>query len=1175
MYMRRSDNRVAGDGRTSIVRANPGRRRASVLVFVVALLGLLFIVGAAFLRSVTFEAKSIAIESKVQAEESLIDTLEVQIFAALERSWLGPEGPYTILNSHALVQPDPIDPKINYIVGPLYGELGGVSPILSSIEPFQNGNGQLEFDTTTQFDLMTVAQAAPLPPTLAPLVPALAVPGQDVDADGNGIADSRVVQLTSTLGLLPPFAFIPPHILDPVAEELNAAGAGTNLGLALRISSNSGMANLNWSHPYLVKNALVDNALDPGGLVTLVNAPYEPRMEEGTLRNGILLPPQVLPASVLHGRPDDPENLGDLVDILFPPGESNSDYRWWAYDTAAAAPTGSWFPRMESEFMDPDTGEYDRRHLVTTISSDDLFIRSDLVTAFGFGTLGNPVGNDPLGIPATYGLDWMGVILSEYDNTVPFPDQYQLDVFHNMQPQFASGALTDYAYDAYPAGLPIDDPRKGRVQLSLAWIEAQLLTLDSQGGPLSGTQGINRIAPDPFARDLESIAAVRLIQDAFTLMLRNQMGGSSFVPVDIPLTAASLTANLIDYADSDDIPTAVEVRGVPGPPPNILDGFPDPAGVITVYGLERQPYITELFTMLVDDGTGTGTIDTSVSVSAIELHNPYNVSISLSLYSLRIDGAPFDLADAGALTLPANGFVVLWNGISDGIFSASAGPSAWQLPFDLPPGQWLLNSNSTVELIRLNGGGQPMDVVVDRFAAGGAGANFGVLVLGGPDQGDSLERDTNITYTASDGTQSRWRVTVPNVGELVNGHTMVTPRWNSHLNVNVRPVQVDFADSGSLTTAFPTTGSLLLLMRHANGDAAIPGSLPFTAWLSGLVANPVNEDAQIDNGRMPVFDVAQSYHWSAGICTTGACPWFDPTTGGLIQGVDGLNAVPWGQYIFDYFTALPLDDPAGLLPLSPKVEEFGARVHGRININTAPWKVLEGLPLIRMDRLPGAFRTQIADTVDPTASTPYNNENWIGPELAQSIVAYRELRSMPANPGGLHVPQSGDYGAASFRGVNDPAATMRRGRGFMSVGELLEVNHADLDLDGFDPGGTGGPGNDLLRSVDRWGGIPGEMGDRVSLWRMDSGVVGRTWSFDSTPMTPGNDPSEDFVSAVALMVSLGDWVTTRSHVFTVYGTVSGNAATNNEIRFQETVDRLPGLLDGTGPERIGERIVEE
>lgn len=1145
---------MAGDGRTSIVRANPGRRRASVLVFVVALLGLLFIVGAAFLRSVTFEAKSIAIESKVQAEESLIDTLEAQIFAALERSWLGPEGPYTILDSNGLLYADPANPGSSlpptwyndFIVGPTYGELGGMSPILASIEPFLNAGSQLQFDHVTQFDQMVASEStlqndpaqSPLQP---PVIPQDLPPGS-ADADGDGVADSWAVSLVSTppTPLLPGTtfpvqAFIPQHILDPVVEQLNLPGSVAPLQLGLRILSNSGMANLNWSHLFLVKNALVDDALDPtdgSGQVNLDNAPYEPRMEEGTLRSRFILPPQVLPSSVLHGRPDDVDNVGDLSLLLFPqtgdPDETNASYRWWSFDpNTDTAPSGTWYDRMDSEEMNP-TVWYDRRHLVTTVSSDDLFIRSDLVTTT----------NDPLGDGTTIGRDWVGVILSEYDNSAtawgPFTNQYDFDVQYNMQPGTSIGPpgdelnpITDYAYDAYPAGLPINDPRKGRVQLSLDWIENQLLSYDSAGDPLS-PQGIDYIAANPTA--LESIAAVRLIEDAFTLMLRNHLGSGSAVTVDIPLTAASLTANLIDYADSDSVPTPIDVRGSYGPP-NILDGIW--YGRV-VYGLERQPYITELFTMLVDDGDGN--VDEAVSVSAIELYNPYlfpgtpTSDLALGLYDLVIDGTLYPLP---TITLKPGFFVVFWNGI--------LGPSAPTSPVPLgTSGQWVLTANSTVDLV-LRAGVLPA-IVVDRFdtSAGSGASGFGEILVGGPDAGDSLERDTSVTFA---GTGGSWRLTVP-VALEQGGHSMNIPNVNNHIDPNIRPVQADFDNSGSLTGAFPTTGSLLLLMRHANTETD-----PFTAWLADplLLLNLAgDESAEIDNGRMPVFDVAGSYRLTA----TGT-----GNTQPATQIVDGLNALPWGQYIFDYFTALPLDDPAGPLPVSPKVEEFGARVHGRININTAPWKVLEGLPLIPGTNLPAPFATQMSITVDLNNGPGNASELWIGPELAMAIVAYRELRFYSPTSG-----ITGDYGAyddaaaippvIGTRAIGDLAATMRRGRGFLTVGELLEIRHTTV------------PNDTAI-----YPGTSGLAGDQITLWRMDSGVLNR--------LDDAGDPAEDFVSAIALMVSLGDWVTTRSHVFTVYGTVAGDAATNNKIRFQETVDRLPGLLDGTGPERIGERIIEE
>ncbi len=70
---------------------------------------------------------------------------------------------------------------------------------------------------------------------------------------------------------------------------------------------------------------------------------------------------------------------------------------------------------------------------------------------------------------------------------------------------------------------------------------------------------------------------------------------------------------------------------------------------------------------------------------------------------------------------------------------------------------------------------------------------------------------------------------------------------------------------------------------------------------------------------------------------------------------------------------------------------------------------------------------------------------------------------------------------------------------------------------------------------------------------------------------------EDYVEAVAVLVALGDWVTTRSHVFTVYGTLRGagskSGSDSKAIRFQETLDRLPSMFGNGLPKRIGQRVV--
>jgi hypothetical protein len=144
---------------------------------------------------------------------------------------------------------------------------------------------------------------------------------------------------------------------------------------------------------------------------------------------------------------------------------------------------------------------------------------------------------------------------------------------------------------------------------------------------------------------------------------------------------------------------------------------------------------------------------------------------------------------------------------------------------------------------------------------------------------------------------------------------------------------------------------------------------------------------------------------------------------------------------------------------------------------------------------------------------------------------------------------AGDACPGDFRdrteGPLDPPTTpyiagMRQGKGFLSVGELANVRHPD-------------------RLTDR------------PIFRIDNGAVGRG-------VAAGN-PTEDYVEGVALLVALGDWVTTRSHVFTIYGTIRGDGSDPTEvdrraIRFETTVDRLPTFFDHkASPQRIGQRTI--
>ena len=255
----------------------------------------------------------------------------------------------------------------------------------------------------------------------------------------------------------------------------------------------------------------------------------------------------------------------------------------------------------------------------------------------------------------------------------------------------------------------------------------------------------------------------------------------------------------------------------------------------------------------------------------------------------------------------------------------------------------------------------------------------------------------------------------------------------------------------------------------------------------------------------------------------------------------------------------------------PRVDLDGLRVHGRININAAPWKVLAGLPFIPMEKVPAPFKSRIRKTLglvnksapDPPAPADFfvkdADAGTIGEHLAQAIVAYRELR--PVGGSGNYadgIPLAGTPPSIAYaRGWNPTPPVVppmaRRGTGFMTVGELANVRHLGIT----DP-----------------------------LYRIDSGVI---------DVNPANNNTENFVDAVAALVALGDWVTVRSQVFTVYGVLRGEDdqtvidpdpiapptraelrardVDSRALRFQETIDRLPTFLGAPVPSRIGDRTL--
>jgi len=1107
-------------------RAQP-RRRAAVLILVVALLGLLFVAGAAFLGSVAFEARSVSSEKAVREDLSVVNAAEAQVLLLLNQAWLGDNGlPYDndLTRSSAVGTAWQIDQLYD-----VYGEVPGQHPLVASIEPiprppFGPSGGSFLYPGSTELGLAragrpwnwweTATPPASPPPALVPdglgkqRLPAEFTTVDDTDrntdglidgtrdADGDGIADSLPEALPEDL--------FPLEVRRETAERLRQADynlpvppvgtqAYTNDDLiwAWRIIPHSGLASVSGSH-----NSILEQVIGPG-YTSLGASVYPAASEEPALRNrGFLLPRNRTPSLLVDT--DLPDELRDR--LLW-----NGILRWWPMDRAdATAQYVDW-----TTWMDPTSTNPDIRHLLTTISHDDNLLRNGMVSesydpefiagsrspgdsSYYGGTAAPP---EPLRAISMYPSDASGTDAAhDRENTDPdaIPTEFR----------GSRGFSRDYTT---PGAGPFD-PRIGRLKLSLPSLDPE----DLVDNEFSGSHTVNR----PTQRELYTV------RDAFMLMLRNVMDlngdGTSSDAVELFAQddqAAQLAANLWDFVDdatdgrnsSDAGRTHHQMTRI------------DSASGKAYYGFEKQPFITELFYMYEDGVAGDTTIDSEAS--CIELFNPYPVALDLTRYRLVMDGTP--VVPALPPSIPPGGYLVFVDdpdGITgvtgqNGVIGFTTGSRAVELlrrydtlPHDPEAGvKW---------------------VVVDRFKIDSTAAyceptTWSGIFGNGQDDGQTL-RSSLQRYIAPVppplfGTP--WNVqwltcVVPYYGDMPGGHTLGAQ--NSYLPAAPwGPVHALTADAGNVAGAFPTTGCLLLVMRYANEQAPGPDGALGTAddvWtpandrlredpnLVALYGGGASQRVSPDNGHMPLLggEVAQPNPTGPG-----------PSVNGL-----ALN-IPWGQLVFDYFTALPLSnrydsalayDAADPATAMPTVDQNGLRVHGRISINTAPWKVLSGVPRFSAGQLP-VYRDLGGDATFPQiADDPARNPDILGQPLAKTIVAYRERRE---------IDDGGGNTTGDFSGRPDP--------GFLTLGELL-----------FASGGAD------------------------------------EYSFD-------NNLPTDYLQGAARLIALSDWVTTRGHVFTIYGQIRGTGTRawtdSTAVRIQETVDRLPSMFEGGAPQRIGRRVV--
>ncbi len=1386
-------------------------RRASVLVLVMTLLGILFVVGVAFLATMNFEADMISAEKQRAQSDGGVDAAVESVGSVIRNAVMASPGV-------------PFGDSSLALSGSAFAEMPGVQNTFSPIEPYYvsvdpgsdnvlnsgddvmrlswsgyfNGkdestgsvspqmSGYFAIDTNLPNGAPIESNIVPIPTSpgyfsnplgrckggpsdgnVCDLINTCPAPGECdmprvADADGDGIVDSLLVDAKS-MGLSDT------QLADLAARVNPASNLSGKISVALRVVPHGGMVDLNDAHPTLIQNVFdfpkdtdtgqvywptpnqPDSNPDLGGFrhsPTQDLVAYVPAIEEPLLRRRNNIPPREFQASLLHGNPiPGATNNPDMGWMLFWPDWDNGGVTAGKFESASTKhrftvfsasevvpqfdPNRPYWPAM----MDPATANaspltlgwnfaggpgvvgpsYDRRHLVTTISHDDLLARTTMVDT--------PGGRKDIR-QAMVEANWAAFDPDDCRGLVPFEMvTYPSDLAEQQDRN---------THD--PRCCPADpecEPRfsMGRVQLSMQWLDEQFSYF-----PQSAYE------PDPIKREHWKQRIEHTIHDTFLMLLYNVIGArwedrkdctaiadcdsgeycrlvggagkctsvapywddfectasSDCAPGDflcdpntrrcvdsltgqrrnealVSRVAASLTANLIDYVDNEvqeqtngevpDSPTRIALRHasfyptcegtgvdsqgaiVHNKPCDPITGDPCPgyckvrAGQeidlqpvidqpnnevcpdtapylspstrqcikpIYVYGRERQPFISEVVTFANAD------VDPSVLEGwAVELYNPYSFGINLDVgannyYSLYVTGPNANYPKRIRLqngsvpsSLVGSPFFVAYNGPPGDVFGGTSTPAN-----SAPYSNLRFENGSVIYLVRtvlFDGDTDPTDIVLDQFEV--VGTNIGRYGPGWtpppivPPQTLRFSAQRVVKDPAQG--NSLWMGVMPYFQERTTPGDASLGTWNAEDNVNVEmhPVNMDLAGSaagspqhtdGKFATAFPTTGSLLLIMRDANrplselstvvthlsGNQWLDSTLKyFVAGTTGASEVTILSRNQIDNGRMPIFDTGVpnpanplEQNFAHHVAPYYA-PYWDPSDPNSTAHSGGLNMLPWGQLIFDYFTALPLSnggpytfdcsDPDVPCKSSymPKVDEGGLRVHGRININAAPWKVLAGLPLVPPEKLAGlplSVRERVVAIYPDPTPTDLTKAQPIGAELAQGIVAYRDAREIPGtgnydngNPG---VP-FGTNNVTFGRGWSNPAPFFRRGTGFMSVGELANVRNINAAANA----------------------------------RIDGGKVG----IDTVLSNPALDNNKiDFVDAAALLIALGDWVSVRSHVFTVYGQIRGaddQAITDpaqrlqdtdsRAIRFQETIDRLPVLQGQPRPRRIGERTV--
>ncbi len=423
------------------------------------------------------------------------------------------------------------------------------------------------------------------------------------------------------------------------------------------------------------------------------------------------------------------------------------------------------------------------------------------------------------------------------------------------------------------------------------------------------------------------------------------------IPQDVPgfpsgnagrrTVAAQLAVNVIDYRDGDDTPRE----------PTLAEKTAVGLGGGTVFGIERQPFITEAWLRMEWDAG----INNVKQWSAIELFNPYKTTISLTGYKLKVGANTNDLQNPP--NIPAGGRVVI---VSCATTEIRALSKSQDTNLDLRETCTLLRQTSVA------GSYAPVGSV-----GGNPPSEFGLTVpiAAGPAVHARIRRDDTVA-------RAKYSVAVytsPQDYTYKIGDPGCPPD-DASTNLGRSNSDVDLGAAVAPTPVFVRNGNLINLGEVSRIFYVGPQSdgTPLDNALASMAPNDKS------NGRLYTFGALKIGGWASA---------YTPD-------------IPPVCMLGDYMDVLVPD------PLNTGRTDT---VYGRININTAPWQVIRYLPGISAMAQRDLIATDIVAYRDLLNNTSTGGTNYSGGATARAnamVPVLTDLRGDAgfASPGEIAIP---------------------------------------------------------------------------------------------------------------------------------------------------------------------------